>query len=90
MPAIKYWDGQKWVLVPTGGLDQSVADGLYVNAAGDTMTGPLVLPSDPVTALQAAPKQYIDNRTPPIIVLNPNDPVPPATAPGTVIVRLEA
>jgi hypothetical protein len=27
---------------------------------GDTMTGPLVLPGDPITNLQAAPKQYVD------------------------------
>ena len=28
--------------------------------AGDTMTGPLVLPADPVSAMQAADKNYID------------------------------
>ena len=32
----------------------------YVLKAGDTMTGPLVLPGDPVSALQAADKNYID------------------------------
>jgi hypothetical protein len=31
-----------------------------VNKSGDTMTGPLVLPGDPTTSLQAAPKQYVD------------------------------
>ena len=31
-----------------------------VNKAGDTMTGALALPGDPASALQAAPKQYID------------------------------
>lgn len=31
-----------------------------VAKAGDTMSGPLVLPSDPTTALQAATKQYVD------------------------------
>jgi len=30
--------------------------------AGDTMTGPLVLPADPTTALQAATKQYVDTK----------------------------
>lgn len=30
------------------------------NKAGDTMTGALVLPSDPTTGLQAATKQYVD------------------------------
>ncbi len=34
--------------------------GTYVRTAGDTMTGALVLPSDPTNALEAAPKQYVD------------------------------
>lgn len=33
-----------------------------VAKAGDTMTGPLVLPADPTTALQAATKRYVDAR----------------------------
>jgi lysophospholipase L1-like esterase len=32
----------------------------YVVKAGDTMTGPLVLPGDPVAANQAADKHYVD------------------------------
>lgn len=32
----------------------------YVLKAGDTMTGPLVLPGDPASALQAADKNYVD------------------------------
>jgi hypothetical protein len=32
----------------------------YVEKTGDTMTGPLVLPGDPVSALQAADKNYVD------------------------------
>ena len=32
----------------------------YVLKAGDTMTGPLVLPADPVSAMQAADKNYVD------------------------------
>jgi len=32
----------------------------FVLKAGDTMTGPLVLPGNPTLALQAAPKQYVD------------------------------
>lgn len=32
----------------------------YVEKTGDTMTGPLVLPGDPVTANQAADKNYVD------------------------------
>lgn len=33
---------------------------VYVVKAGDTMTGPLVLPADPVSANQAADKNYVD------------------------------
>jgi hypothetical protein len=32
----------------------------YVLKSGDTMTGPLVLPADPVSATQAADKNYVD------------------------------
>lgn len=32
----------------------------FILKAGDTMTGPLVLPADPVSAMQAADKNYID------------------------------
>jgi hypothetical protein len=32
----------------------------YVMKSGDTMTGPLVLPGDPATPLQAADKNYVD------------------------------
>ena len=32
----------------------------YVLRAGDTMTGPLVLPADPTAPLQASDKQYVD------------------------------
>lgn len=33
---------------------------LYVLKTGDTMTGPLLLPADPVSPLQAADKNYVD------------------------------
>lgn len=35
----------------------------YVQKAGDTMTGSLVLPGDPTAALEAATKQYVDSAT---------------------------
>lgn len=38
----------------------SLVDGTYVNTSGDTMTGALVLNADPVVALEAATKQYVD------------------------------
>jgi len=37
-----------------------LASAPYVLKAGDTMTGPLVLPGDPVSAQQAADKNYVD------------------------------
>ena len=43
-----------------GKLNQTTADGLYVNIAGDTMTGPLALPGDPANPLEAATKAYVD------------------------------
>lgn len=49
----------------SGGVTQTyvdAADALRVLKAGDTMTGALVLPADPTTALQAATKQYVDNK----------------------------
>jgi len=40
--------------------DPTGSSGSYVLKTGDTMTGPLVLPGDPVTPTQAADKNYID------------------------------
>ena len=36
------------------------ADAKFVDVAGDTMTGSLVLAANPTVALGAAPKQYVD------------------------------
>ncbi len=52
---------------PLAGIAQSKITNLTTDLgarllkAGDTMTGPLVLPADPTLALQAATKQYTDN-----------------------------
>jgi hypothetical protein len=56
---IYYNDGntKQWVVV-----DPTIDPGSYVVKAGDTMLGPLTLAADPTTNLQAATKQYIDNR----------------------------
>jgi hypothetical protein len=40
--------------------------------AGGTLTGPLILAADPLVALGAATKQYVDGRTP-ITTDAPND-----------------
>jgi hypothetical protein len=42
-------------------------DTRFVNAAGDTMTGPLVLSGDPTAPEHAATKAYVDNRFPRLI-----------------------
>lgn len=41
-------------------VDAAQPAGTSVLLAGDTMTGPLVLPGNPTLDLQAAPKQYVD------------------------------
>lgn len=45
---------------PTDALNLQTGNSLYVNAAGDTMTGSLILNADPTVALGAATKQYVD------------------------------
>lgn len=45
-------------------LQQAEGDARYVDLAGDTMTGALVLNADPTVALGAATKQYVDNSMP--------------------------
>jgi hypothetical protein len=56
----------------TGGIVDAPTDGASYGRAsaawqkvlaltGGTMTGPIVLPADPTTALQAATKEYVDN-----------------------------
>ncbi len=46
--------------VITGAAPGVVTSPAYVQKSGDTMTGPLVLPGDPVSASQAADKHYVD------------------------------
>lgn len=41
----------------TGAVDLSTS---YVSLSGDTLTGPLILSTDPTTSLGAATKQYVD------------------------------
>jgi hypothetical protein len=49
------WDGTAW-------MTSGTLVGQYVAKAGDTMTGPLVLPADPTVNLQASTKQYVDGK----------------------------
>lgn len=46
-----------------GAVGYTGGDPEKVDVAGDTMTGPLVLPGDPVLGLQAATKDYVDNHS---------------------------
>jgi hypothetical protein len=43
------------------GYDVAAMDARYINNAGDTMLGQLILNADPTVALGAATKQYVDN-----------------------------
>ncbi len=43
-------------------LTVTEGDALYLALAGGTLTGPLTLAADPLSALQAATKQYVDNQ----------------------------
>jgi hypothetical protein len=47
------WDGSKWVMSAT-------QSGPFLQLAGGTMAGPLVLNADPVVGPGAATKQYVD------------------------------
>ena len=61
------WDGAKWTANNTVGLDARYVQGnaaQFVENAGDTMTGALTLPADPVNPLEAATKQYVDRELP--------------------------
>ena len=50
------WDGSAWQAAYVDGAN-------YVAKFGDTMTGSLTLAGDPSSALHAATKQYVDNKT---------------------------
>jgi Chaperone of endosialidase len=50
------WDGTKWNMSSTAG-------GPYIPLGGGTMTGPLILSTDPSANLGAATKQYVDSTT---------------------------
>jgi hypothetical protein len=52
--------GVTYVYNGTGWTIKGGATTDFVLKTGDTMSGALTLPSDPVSALQAAPKQYVD------------------------------
>lgn len=56
----------------TDQLDRAAGDTRYLQLSGGTLTGILTLNADPVSALQAATKQYVDGRTP-IVADAPND-----------------
>ena len=47
--------------LPGHALRKAYADVNYIPASGGTMTGPLTLPANPSTNLQAATKQYVDS-----------------------------
>jgi hypothetical protein len=54
------WNGRAGNVTMTAADVTPIADPLYVNVAGDTMTGALTLNADPTAAMIAATKQYVD------------------------------
>jgi hypothetical protein len=61
--ALRVWDGTSWVGVPAG-ISQPQADARYVQLAGSTLTGPLVLAANPAAPLQPVTLQYYSANTP--------------------------
>jgi carbonic anhydrase/acetyltransferase-like protein (isoleucine patch superfamily) len=49
--------------IDASGVVSASASGAYLPLAGGTMTGAIKLPADPVNALEAATKQYVDGFT---------------------------
>ena len=68
----RYDDGTsvQWVIA----CPQPSIDGFLLRT-GDTMTGPLVLPGDPTTNLQAATKAYVDANTGASLLISDTPPV---------------
>lgn len=64
LKAVRTWDGATWVsgtsAGPADAYTKTEADSKFVDTAGDTMIGPLVLASDPVADPEAATKRYVD------------------------------
>lgn len=69
---LKMWDGTNWVRPDPDGIDQTFADGRYLQIttaastylalAGGTLTGNLTLPGVPTTTNMAATKGYVDTQ----------------------------
>ena len=84
---LKMWDGSNWVRVDPDGIDQTFADGRYLQIAtaastylplaGGTLTGDLTLVGAPTTNNMASTKKYVDDQ----IAALPSS----ATPAGTVI-----
>ena len=53
----RVWDGTKWQAGTSAGVAAA-----YLPLSGGTLTGMLTLSADPSTNLQAATKQYVDNK----------------------------
>jgi hypothetical protein len=66
------------------GLDEVAANDLFVNVSGDTMTGPLLLPTGPTLPLEAATKQYVDESTPDVYYGTASPPGGTSYKPGDI------
>jgi hypothetical protein len=58
-----YSDANSSQWVPLNAPPALAAAVAYLPLGGGTMTGPIVLPGDPTTALQSSTKQYVDTHT---------------------------
>ena len=59
-----YGDGTN---IYSAGITQAAADARYLKQSGGTMTGAIVLAGNPANPLEAAPKQYVDSRSPSVV-----------------------
>lgn len=86
-------NGSKAIVVPgagsgVGSKGAAYSTVEYVNRAGDTMTGQLILPGDPEFDLSAATKQYVDQQD--SAHLNDPDPHPQYNGAGDLETVLQA
>lgn len=66
------------------------ATGSYLSTTGGTVTGPIVLPSNPSTSLQAATKQYVDSAIAGALPLSGGSVTGPIVLPSNPSANLQA
>jgi hypothetical protein len=77
-------------VIAVGALTKADADSLYLSLGGGALAGPLTLAADPMTAMHAATKQYVDMAPPlggPFLPLTGGTLAGPLEARDTLIAR---